>query len=200
MNHLIFGGNGFIGNLVKSVTNNSNGYVLSINSKNHFIYESGKTNQVTLAEAHETFANSDNWNVTFASSFRYNPSLYRSNPTLVYSANSKAFLDFITFLGSKSFNSLCFLSKLSAVYGDNFEKHIKETNIINLKDLSNSEFYYGSSKYVQEIIVSEICRRRNIPFSILRLPSIYGPGGTRKLENAHVIPSIILKLKMIAII
>ena len=35
---------------------------------------------------------------------------------------------------------------------------------------------YGLSKYVGELLVSDFCTKRGIPYAIVRISDIYGPG------------------------
>ena len=85
----------------------------------------------------------------FAASMRYNPSLYREEPTSVYSKNMEAFTNFIKFLSNNKVEEVILLSS-HVVYGQS--KGVNDENVeVNIKSLSSSEFYYGSAKVHQKI-------------------------------------------------
>ena len=65
---------------------------------------------------------------------------------------------------------------------------------VNIKSLSSSEFYYGSAKVHREDLLIEFCIRNSIKFTVLRIPSLYGPHATLNVNQAHVIPSFIMRL------
>ena len=88
------------------------------------------------------------------------------------------------------------LTSSYAVYG-NMEGAKSEDVTISLSELSASELYYGGAKFHQEQMFAELCKRNGIEYSIVRVPSLYGPFSTRSLENAHVIPAFIMKAQKV---
>jgi GDP-L-fucose synthase len=79
-----------------------------------------------------------------------------------------------------------------AVYGNRSGNNSEDAALL-FSDLSGGELNYGAAKRHQEDLFSEICVRNGIDYSIVRIPSLYGPFSTLNLHNAHVIPAFIIQ-------
>ncbi len=181
----IFGDTGFLGKaLVEKFRHN---ILFGASSKNYRMYSS-----ISHTE-YNYFNNKSNCEIAiFCAAMRYNPKSYNDAPFNVYSSNVNAFASFLSCI--KNLNNVKHVILISsyAVYGVSND-YKNESSNLKLSDLTNGEFYYGAAKIHQEELLIEFCKRSNINFSIIRIPSLYGPGSTLKIEYAHVIPSLIMK-------
>ena len=185
---VIWGDTGFLGkNLILSLTDYYD-EILGVSSGSVRIYRARHVEEVGL----DVVGRRSVKVAIFAASMRYNPSLYREEPTSVYSKNMEAFTNFIKFLSNNKVEEVILLSS-HVVYGQS--KGVNDENVeVNIKSLSSSEFYYGSAKVHQEDLLIEFCIRNSIKFTVLRIPSLYGPHATLNVNQAHVIPSFIMRL------
>lgn len=185
---IIWGDTGFLGqNLVLSMKDNYD-EILGISSDSVRIYKGDHIEEIYLDALKKKNVNT----AIFAASMRYNPTLYRKDPISVYSKNMEALSNFINFLSNNTIKEVILLSS-HVVYGQS-EGINDELSDVTLKSLSKSEFYYGSAKIHQEELLQEFCLHHSINFSVLRIPSLYGPYSTLNLNQAHVIPTFIMRL------
>lgn len=181
----IFGMSGFIGSALLS--NFKSDYnIIGQNSKSITLLENDVFKNLNSADEIDKCDTA-----IFCASLRYNPNHYKNNPLDVYVKNMSAFYEFNKNIIGKNIKHIILLSSI-AVYG-NSQNVSHESEVLNLDRLTDGEFYYASAKIHQEELISQFCKRNSIGCTILRLPSVYGPGSTLDINNAHVIPAFILK-------
>ncbi len=186
---LVYGGSGFLG---KNIIDDFSGThdVLSFSSneiidfKRNKTYSRSKLDQV-ISHYNERLA------YLFVASMRYNPDFYRENPIDVYTKNMHAFFGFVELLRDYT-PKRAVLTSSFAVYGSD-DRKFTEVETLSSQELSFGEYYYALAKMHQEQLFTETCERLNIDYSIARIPGLYGLNSTTTLNNAHVLPSLIMK-------
>lgn len=189
---VIYGGTGFVGGrLVKRCV--AHELVYSVSSKKIERYCNNKSSIIGPNEMKLELLSLKNVDLLFAAAARYNPERYRTMPLGVYQENLSCMLDFLDLAKAVGSEHLIFLSS-TAVYGSLVNRCHSESDHLSEQSFSNSEYFYALSKLNQEQLIAGFCNKENILLTSMRLPSIYGPGSTLRLKNAHVIPSFIMKL------
>ena len=192
MTLMIFGGAGFIGSsIIQSQRIREN--IVSFSSKKIEIFKNNKKRKVSYAGALKVLKKNKNIDIIFCAATRYDPKKYSNQPLTVFKNNIDAILKFIKILNHIKINKIILISSY-AVYGDRLKKDNKENSIISPDNFSKKEFFYAFAKYIQEKLLINYCNKRKLKFNIIRLPSVYGPGSTLNIKNAHVIPSFIMQI------
>jgi len=192
MSVIIFGGNGFIGaNLINKLKEKETIY--SFNSKYNYLIKNGSKINITSKYAISLLKKDKNIEAYFCSSVRYNPIHYKKKPLDIYKKNIFILIQFLKLISNIKIKKVTLLSSY-AVYGHNRKSKCYENEIIDKSYFSKGENFYALSKHNQEQIFISYCEQKDLPFNIVRLPSIFGENSSLVIKNAHVIPSLIMKL------
>lgn len=188
---VIFGGTGFLGStLTKKQKIRENIY--SISSKKINLYKSKSTKFISKKFLKDNLKKEKKLDAIFCAATRYDPKKYSDEPLTVFQNNINAIIKFLNIIDQTKIRKVLLISSY-AVYG-NKNKQNKENSKILVENFSNKEFYYAFAKFIQENLLINFCKKKNINYNIVRLPSIYGPGSTLKIKNSHVIPSFIMQV------
>lgn len=191
MTLLVFGGTGFIGSSVIKKCK-SKEKIISFSSKKVEIFNSNLKKKVNYNFSVNYINKQKKIDALFCAATRYDPKKYRTKPEIIFKNNIDSILKFIKTINNANVRKVLLVSSY-AVYGDTV-KNNSENSILSTENFSKREFNYALAKYIQEKLIINFCKEKNINYNIIRLPSIYGPGSTLNKKNAHVIPSFILQV------
>ena len=193
MTLLVFGGTGFVGSsIIKRCKYKEK--IISFSSKKVEIISSNKKKKINYTLSIDYINKQKKIDAIFCAATRYDPKKYRAKPEIVFNNNIKSILKFIKTIDAayKKVSKILIISSY-AVYGDTLKDN-SENSILSTENFSKREFNYAFAKYIQEKLIINFCKEKNIKYNIIRLPSIYGPGSTLNKKNAHVVPSFILQI------
>tara|TARA_B100000989_G_C19524420_1_gene465985 strand:+ start:723 stop:1649 length:927 start_codon:yes stop_codon:yes gene_type:complete len=189
---IIFGGSGFIGtNLINKLKNKETIY--SINSKYIYLINKKSNIKINLKKITRLLKKDKFIEAYFCSSVRYDFNKYKNKPLNVYKKNILMMINFIQFFSKFEIKKITMISSY-AVYGHNRKSNCNENEIIDKNYFSKGENFYALAKHNQEQLFISFCEQINLEYNIIRLPSIFGENSSLLIKNAHVIPSLIMKL------
>lgn len=191
MTLVVFGGSGFVGSAIISKLRNKE-RIVSFSSSKIEIIKSNSISKVKYNNVINYLKNEKKFDAIFCASTRYDPKKYINNSLDIFLNNISAFVKFMKILQNSKLGKVILISSY-AVYGNNI-KNNNEMSKISVNKFSKKEFFYAQAKYLQENIFLNFCKEKSIKYNIIRLPSIYGPGSTLNLKNAHVVPSFIIQI------
>lgn len=188
---VIFGGTGFVGSALtnkQKIREN----VYSISSKEIRLHKSKSSKLINKKLLKNNLKKERKLDAIFCAATRYDPKKYSDDPLTVFQNNINAITRFLNIIDQINVRKVLLISSY-AVYGNKNNQN-KESSKIQIENFSNKEFYYALAKFTQENLLINFCKRKNIKYNIIRLPSIYGPGSTLRMKNSHVIPSFIMQV------
>ena len=191
MTLLVFGGTGFVGSSLIN-RQKENEKIISFSSKKIEIIKKKSRYNIKYSLLKNYLKQEKENDAIFCASTRYDPKKYINNTLGVFENNINSIIKFLKILDNTSVRKVILISSY-AIYGNKKSANSEESNVF-AKNFSIKEFYYAQAKLLQENLIINFCKKRNIKYNILRLPSIYGPGSTLSLKNSHVIPSFVIQI------
>jgi nucleoside-diphosphate-sugar epimerase len=210
MNIMITGGAGFIGfHLAKSLSidKNNNIYILDDlsrgkkdidlvdlleNNKNIKLINIDLTEKSNLDIIDKVYF--DNiYHLAAINGTKY----FYEKPEEVLRVNILALMNILDWINSNNCGKFLFTSS-SETYASTIESMSKYETLIPTKEdiplsignVFNERFSYGGSKIIGELLTINFCKKKNIPFNIVRYHNIYGP----RMGYEHVIPQFLTRI------